>query len=334
MAREREADAMRPDLWSRLAQGELAALELSALEARAATDPPLELSLRAYRPLSGEVRERIVDALSASLSSFQAAPGAPQTPATTAEAPAGRLSATTAEAAAGRLSATTAEAFAERASATTTEAFAERASATTTEAFAERTSATPPASVSKVVSLDARRRLLRTATPVAVALSAAAALLLVLRSPERPEVATFADLAPLPAYDLSVRGGLKQTRGVEEPTAQRPLRLAPSSELDLTLRPATRVEGPLALRTFVVQQGKVQPWAAPVEIAPTGALRVHGAAAKLLPGLEGVVELRLVVGRAEVLGEGSDLQAKAMAPSGSGPGWQTLRYNVELVKEP
>lgn len=285
VARERAADAMRPDAWSRLAQGELAAHELSDLETRAATDPPLELSLRAYRPLSGEVRERIVDALSASLSSFQEAPSALPTPATAAEP-------------------------------------------------AERASATPPAPVSKVVSLDARRRLLRAASPVAVILSAAAVLLFVLRSPERPDVASFADLSPLPAYDLSVRGGLKQTRGLEEPTPQRLLRLAPSSELDLTLRPATRVEGPLALRTFFVQQGKVQPWAAPVEIAPTGALRVHGAAGKLLPGLEGVVELRLVVGRAEVLGEGSDLQAKAMAPSGSGPGWQTLRYNVELVKEP
>lgn len=294
LARDRERDAMRrPDVWSRLAHGELSARELSELEARAATDPPIELSLRAYRPLSNETRDRIFDALSATL------------PARTEPALAGGAE----------------------------DALVERAVAALTEGAEPTKAPTPPsAAPAEVVSLDARRRLLRIVTPLTGVLMAAAALwVLVVRPPDQT---TQNDLAPLPSYEITARGGLKSTRGVDDVKPKGVLRLAPGSELDLALRPATKVEGPLALRAFVAQGGEVRPLTVPVEAAPTGALRVRGPVNELFAGLKGQVELRFVIGRAEALGEGAKARAKAVSTEGSGPGWQTLHYTVELVDAP
>jgi hypothetical protein len=311
LARERERDTMRrPDVWSRLAHGELSARELGELEARAATEPPIELSLRAYRPLSNETRDRIFDALSATL------------PARAEAALPGRAKA----ALPGR---------AEAALAGVVEAaLVERAVAALAETSAEPAAPTPPAAApAEVVSLDARRRLLRIVTPLTGVLMAAAALwVLVVRPPDQ---ATQNDLAPLPSYEITARGGLKSTRGADDAKPKGGvLRLAPGSELDLALRPATKVEGPLALRAFVAQGGEVRPLTVPVEAAPTGALRVRGPVNELFAGLKGQVELRFVIGRAEALGEGTKARAKAVSAEGSGPGWQTLHYTVELVDAP
>ncbi len=322
LARERASDAVnRPDVWSRLARGELSARELSELEARAAGDAPLALSLRAYRPLSDEARERIVDALGASLPQRRGDAAPPPGPgASAAPSPAGPLAAA-APSPAGPLAAAAPSPAGPRATAPT-------------PAGPLAATPTPSAPVSKVVSLGAkrdamRRRLVRVASPLAAMLTAAAALwALVLRPAGRPE------FAALPSYELVARGGLKQTRGAGDPADAGPLRLSVGSELDLTLRPATRVEGPLGLRAFVLQGGEVRPWPAPVEIAPTGALRVHGPADQLLAGLKGPVELRLVVGRVEALGDGDDARQKALSIAGVGPGWQTLNYKVELVGAP
>ncbi|HEU4404202.1 MAG TPA: hypothetical protein VFS43_02765 [Polyangiaceae bacterium] len=312
LARERERDAARrPDVWSRLAHGELSAPELDELEARAAADPTLDRPLRAYRPLSGDARDRIFEALSAALPARAAA--------TPAEAPAAAATPAKAPTAA----ATPAEAPA-----------AAKAPATAPPAAAPGPApageASPPAPAAEIVSLDARRRLRRIVSPLTGVLLAAAALwVLVLRPPERP------DVAPLPSYEIVARGGLKQTRGANDaPSPPGAMRLSPSSELDLALRPATKVEGPLALRAFVAQGDKVRPLSVPVEIAPTGALRVHGAAGELLAGVKGPAELRLVVGREGALGEGDELRKKALSAEGSGPGWRTLRYEVELVDTP
>jgi hypothetical protein len=277
LARERERDAMgRPDLWTRLANGDLSAGELGDLEARAASDPPLALSLRAYRPLSDEARERIVDALGASLSK----PGSP--PADSAP-PAGSAP----------------------------------------------PGASSPPPVSKVVSLDARRRLVRTASPVVAAVVALAALwAIVVRPPAEPA------FEPLPAYEIVARGGLKDTRGTEDSAPAKPLRLSPQSTLDLTLRPATKVEGQLAAHAFVVQNGDVRPISAAIEIAPTGALRLRGVAGEMLSGARGPAELRVVVGRAEAIGAADGPRQKAAAPEGRGRGWQTLRYAIEVVEAP
>jgi len=155
----------------------------------------------------------------------------------------------------------------------------------------------------------------------------------ILAAPQTPPAGQ-PDFAPLPAYELVARGGVKHTRGPSEPPAAGPLRLVPGSEIDLTLRPSTRVEGPLAVRAFVVQEATTRPWAAPVDVAPTGAMRLHGPVDKLFAGFEGALELRLVVGRAEALGSVDAAQKKALGAESAGPGWQVLRVAVELVKTP
>ena len=65
-----------------------------------------------------------------------------------------------------------------------------------------------------------------------------------------------------------------------------------------------------------------------------GQLRVHGPVSELLSGIKGPAELRFVIGRADALGEGNAPKQKALSVEKSGPGWQTLRYAVELVDAP
>ena len=107
-----------------------------------------------------------------------------------------------------------------------------------------------------VTPLAPRRTNRRRWIAAVVPLAAAASLVFVLRG--RSDSSR--EWPALPAYEVSARGGIKEYRhGGPESTdsagaTARPERVSRNSELVVTCRPQTAVEGPLAARAFLIQQ--------------------------------------------------------------------------------
>jgi hypothetical protein len=146
-----------------------------------------------------------------------------------------------------------------------------------------------------------------------VPLAAAAALAVFLLRPG----------SDLPTYRMEAGQGDRALRGAEVEAAAVP-RYEPGSRLEIVLRPAKAVEGPVAARGFVRRGDDVTPWAVEPEVAPGGAVRVAGPIDALLPGVTGEVELWIAVGRPAAL---PDADAVRATPRG----WQLLRYRLVRV---
>lgn len=160
-----------------------------------------------------------------------------------------------------------------------------------------------------------RRRALTWVVPLAAAAAVTIFLL-------RPAAPTFT------AYQLDATAGEQRLRsGTATDGGERP-RYADDSGFELVLRPATRIEGPVALRAFTTQGAAVTPWAPPVQAAPGGSFRISGDAGTLLPGLRGEVELLFAVGPEALLPSAANVRAALDAPPTS---WRLLRYR--LVRE-
>jgi hypothetical protein len=192
--------------------------------------------------------------------------------------------------------------------------------------------------ISGVTSLAAvrrrRARWLAVVAPVAVA----AGIALVLAVPSRRGPA----FAPLPAYDVSALGGLKEVRGgAPVPTVGATAaveRVARDTELTIRLRPATAVDGALAVRAFLVANAGVadataangrtssQELGASVELAPSGAAEIHvrpGAAAAA-----GRAIVRVLVGRPEDVRAATPADATGAPANGNGRQWLTVPIDV------
>lgn len=144
----------------------------------------------------------------------------------------------------------------------------------------------------------------------AVALAAGVALVL---GRERAQDGSF---APVPAYELTLAGGTAETRG----GPPEPLALTRGSSLVATLRPATRVEGPVEARAYLARGQQLYPLDLQATITPDGAIRLSGRLAEL-PGSEGPAELVVSVVR----------PGTAHDPLGApSPGAQRVRRPVRL----
>jgi hypothetical protein len=133
--------------------------------------------------------------------------------------------------------------------------------------------------------------------------------------------------AGLPLYAVSASGGVAELRGAKPDaldaagTTTATQRLRPESELRVTCRPDTAIEGPVAVRAFFVQGGNDV-----TEVRPLVVLAASGAAELRLRGVDllgqhrGHGDLRVVVGRPDAV-RTLDLRA-AIAPSGA----TTLRW--------
>ena len=99
--------------------------------------------------------------------------------------------------------------------------------------------------------------------------------------------------APLPAYDLEVRGGLRTVRSARRDHIVG--RLAPAAPLELVFRPAEAADGHAraALFQFGIH-GLVRLDALP-EVSDSGSVRWRGTIKSLLPGAHGAVELLVAV---------------------------------------
>jgi hypothetical protein len=175
---------------------------------------------------------------------------------------------------------------------------------------------------------------------LALPVAAAAALVLV----ARPRLDSSAGLAPLPAYEVSARGGMKVARqGEPEPagaagTTARPERVGPQTEIVVGCRPASAVEGPVATRAFVFRDGvpgSAAEIAPQVRTAPTGALEIRlrplaGVAAVVDPAAPVRWTLRVAVGRPENVAKLAPFDATVGAPS-DGPALRWLTVPLDLV---
>lgn len=133
-----------------------------------------------------------------------------------------------------------------------------------------------------------RQRALRFGGAAGV-LAVAAAVLLMVRSNPDPA---------LLAYELSLSGGVAVVRGPSEPRPDSTPSFEADTELDLVAAPATRVEGKVEARVYLVRGTEIVPLPAEFEQSEGGALRWRGPAGKLLPRLPGRYRLAVVVGRA------------------------------------
>jgi hypothetical protein len=129
--------------------------------------------------------------------------------------------------------------------------------------------------------------------------------------------------AALPAYAMTVAGGVAEYRAAGAGDDGKPLALAAGAPLEVVLRPAIPARGTPGLRLFWVRGGQVRRWAVEPQRSPEGALRVRAPAEA--PFGPGPGELVAIVARPDLLPDAIAVEALA-APA---DGWQILRRPVD-----
>jgi hypothetical protein len=196
------------------------------------------------------------------------------------------------------------------------------------QAQAAETEREKPTAGNVVVSMDGRRRRSRRLLAVVLApLAAAAAVVLMVRSfPGQ-------SLVPLPEYGISANGGIKELRGTDPASSQAagmvaaPQRLRPESHLVAIARPDVAVEGPVAVRVFVVQGAKAEEVRPQVRIAPSGAVEVRAAVAEVFGDRRGHWDMVVLVARSEALRKVEPAVALATPPAAT---WRRLTVPLDF----
>lgn len=186
-----------------------------------------------------------------------------------------------------------------------------------------------PRSIGVVMSRDRRRRPgRRLFTVVLGTVAAAATLVLIARS--------FSDQrwAPLPAYGIAVRGGIKESRGAEPspvpsvPGSVVPVqRLRAESRLVVTGNPTGPLEGAIAVRAFVAQGGRAEEVWPQIRIAPTGTVEIQAPVTQVFGGRTGHWDLLLLIGRP---GPVRTSNASTVLTTASRPGCQAITVPLDL----
>lgn len=141
--------------------------------------------------------------------------------------------------------------------------------------------------------------------------------------------------SPLPRYTHTWQGGLETARGGAATHASRP-RLHDGAALTLIAAPEEVVEGPLAVRGFILSEGRVRPWPEAhryAEIADTGAVRLHVTLGRELVLPPGEATLLLTVGRPHKLPDAAEVEhALDRAQVSPGRPWHLIRQVVDVVE--
>jgi len=135
----------------------------------------------------------------------------------------------------------------------------------------------------------------------------------------------------LPPYTVAASGGMREDRGATRPPSAdettAPLqRVRPDSELVVTLRPATTVDGTVEARAFLVQGTDVSEVRALTQIAPSGAVELRLRGADIAGERHGHALLRILVGRPGSIAPASP----AIERGTSGPGRRVLTVPVDF----
>ncbi len=153
---------------------------------------------------------------------------------------------------------------------------------------------------SPVIPIASRRPARRWVLAAVVGPLAAAAALVLLIRPFSGE-----QTGPLPAYDISASGGIREMRGAEPAAGQAPgsiaapQRLRPDSRLVVVARPDVAVDGPIAVGVFLSQAGRTEEIRPQIQIAPSGAVEIRASAADVFAGRTGHWDLVVLIGRSK-----------------------------------
>jgi len=142
----------------------------------------------------------------------------------------------------------------------------------------------------------------------------------------------------LPAYHAEITGGDREQRGPAAPPAG-PIRLRPRSRLEVVLRPATALAGPVAVESFLAPEGSIpaaalEPVSLPVAISPSGAVRVAGVVEELFGARRGRWRLLFLLRAGEARPDPTQSAERVSAAADGGPGWQRLGVELLLVDSP
>jgi hypothetical protein len=136
----------------------------------------------------------------------------------------------------------------------------------------------------------------------------------------------------LPPYAITASGGVREQRGTAAPTGRDATaaalqRVRPESELVVTLRPESAVEGSVAARAFLVQGAEVTDVPAPTRVAPSGAVELRLRGADLVGQRRGPAVLNVLVGRPRAVAAATP---RALESVTSSPGVRVLTVPVDL----
>jgi hypothetical protein len=185
------------------------------------------------------------------------------------------------------------------------------------EAVKQRVVARAQAELRPQATVVPLRRRMTWAAPTAALLAAAAAWMLMVRSPA---------IEALPGYSLEASGGVDTTRG--EHHAER-LVLAPDSRLELRLRPSNDIAGKVELRALLRGPNGSEPITLTPQVSPQGAMRVRVLAGEAFGARTGDHELLLITCRAEAC---DDAVKAAGNGTTEGPGYHILVQPLTLQR--
>ncbi len=169
-------------------------------------------------------------------------------------------------------------------------------------------------STAKVIPFRRIARALGTVAPLA----AVAALALWLRSPSSP---------PIGDYDLVLTSADVKSRAATAPEAAN-AGVQTGRDFEMVLHPKEAIEGEIAVRTFLVRDGRARPWNAPIEISPKRTVRIAGDVEALFGDRRGDVEILVAIGRPDALPETPEAALRAKADHNAR--WRLLRARVTL----
>lgn len=132
--------------------------------------------------------------------------------------------------------------------------------------------------------------------------------------------------AALPDYQFEFSAGERTMRGSADAAPAAP-KLYPDSRIALTMRPATAVEGPVAVAAFAKLDGAIKPIDPKVTCGGVGACKLEAIVGDLLPQAVGSATLVFVIGPPDALPEGEAAFGEASD--------QVRRFEqaVELVRD-
>ncbi len=104
-------------------------------------------------------------------------------------------------------------------------------------------------------------------------------------------------IAALPEYELALVGGDQTTRATPAQLRGDTLRVRAGARVQISARPATKPDGEVAARAFLIEGGAARVWEVPIEISPEGAARISGDASAIFPSPSGDWDVVLALGR-------------------------------------
>jgi hypothetical protein len=162
------------------------------------------------------------------------------------------------------------------------------------------------------------------------AIAAAAALWIVWARIGSPRLSE-----PLPPYEVALlAGGTQAERSLPASDTTTAIRVRPGDMLDLLVRPATRVQGSIDARAFLVHDGTASPWNADVETTPQGSVRLRGVLGERAQLASATGILAIVVARKGSLPETPAELATDVQGGASRHAWQVVRVRLLAPKPP